>query len=155
MVFQKKLDHLIKELWTMELLRRLLILQCHPRKTKIAVPRLKSKLKCIVYLLNHSMMHCLRIVQKSCLCTKSIKDHAQFWSEQIISPATWVWNGSRWYSWWLPFFEIGYFGHPTFPYSHIQLEQYTKLILSHFQEEDHSFIHDRLKKDTIGFLICF
>ena len=39
------------------------------------------------------------------------------------------------------FFEIGYCGNPTFPYAHIQLEKATKLILSHFQEEDHSFIH--------------
>ena len=38
-------------------------------------------------------------------------------------------------------FEIGYCGHPVFPYAHIQLEQATKLILLHFQEEDHSFIH--------------
>ena len=27
------------------------------------------------------------------------------------------------------FFEIGYCGHPKFPYAHIQLEQATKLIL--------------------------
>ena len=40
------------------------------------------------------------------------------------------------------FFEIGYCGNPDFPYAHIQLEQSTKLIFSHFQEEDHSFIHD-------------
>ena len=32
------------------------------------------------------------------------------------------------------YFEIGYCGHPTFTYAHIQLEQSTKLILSHFQE---------------------
>ena len=29
-------------------------------------------------------------------------------------------------------FEIGYCGHPAFPYAHIQLDQATKLILSHF-----------------------
>ena len=30
-------------------------------------------------------------------------------------------------------FEIGYFGHSTFPYAPIQLEQAIKLIVSHFQ----------------------
>ena len=30
--------------------------------------------------------------------------------------------------------EIGYYGYPTFPYAHIQLEQANKLILSYFQE---------------------
>ena len=35
------------------------------------------------------------------------------------------------------FFEIEYCGYPNFPYAHIQLEQSTKLILLHFQEEDH------------------
>ena len=32
--------------------------------------------------------------------------------------------------------------HPNFPYAHIQLYQATKLILSHFQEEDHPFIEE-------------
>ena len=31
-------------------------------------------------------------------------------------------------------FEIGYCGHPNFPYANIQLEQATNLILSHFKE---------------------
>ena len=43
------------------------------------------------------------------------------------------------------FFGIGYCGHPNFPYAHIQIEQANNLILSHFQEEDHSFVHDTLK----------
>ena len=30
--------------------------------------------------------------------------------------------------------EIGYCGHPNFPYTNIQLEQSSDLILSHFQE---------------------
>ena len=34
-------------------------------------------------------------------------------------------------------FEIVYCGHPDFPYANIQLEQATKLILSHFWEEEH------------------
>ena len=50
-------------------------------------------------------------------------------------------------------FEIRYCGNPNFPYAHIQLNQATKLILSHFQEKYHSFIHDTQKKDTISFLI--
>ena len=33
------------------------------------------------------------------------------------------------------FFETEYCGHPEFPYTHTQLEQATKLILSNFQEE--------------------
>ena len=41
-------------------------------------------------------------------------------------------------------FEIGYCGHPDFPYAYIQLEQVIKLILSHFQQEDHPFIYDTL-----------
>ena len=40
--------------------------------------------------------------------------------------------------------EIGYCGHPDFPQSHIKLDKYTKLILSHFQDEEHPFIHDTL-----------
>ena len=43
------------------------------------------------------------------------------------------------------FYEKLYCGHPNFPYAHIQLGKFTKLILSHFQEEDHSFIFDTLK----------
>ena len=38
-------------------------------------------------------------------------------------------------------FEIGYCGHPNFPYADIQLKQATSLILSIFQEEDHPSIH--------------
>ena len=53
------------------------------------------------------------------------------------------------------FFEIGYCGHPNFPYTNIQLEQASDIILSHFQEEDHPFNNDTLrnKRDTIGLLI--
>ena len=43
------------------------------------------------------------------------------------------------------FFEIGYCGHPNFPYTNIQFKQATNLILSHFQEEDHTFINDTKK----------
>ena len=43
------------------------------------------------------------------------------------------------------FFEIGYCGHPNFPYANIQFKKATNLILSHFQEEYHPLIHDTLK----------
>ena len=39
-------------------------------------------------------------------------------------------------------FEIEYCGHPNLPYAQIQTEQVTKLIISHFQEEDHPLIYD-------------
>ena len=42
------------------------------------------------------------------------------------------------------FFEIGYCGHPAFPYARIQQEQSTKSIISHFKEEDHPLIYDTL-----------
>ena len=42
-------------------------------------------------------------------------------------------------------FEIGYCGHPNLPYANIQFKQATNSIPSHFQEEDHQFIHDTLK----------
>ena len=42
------------------------------------------------------------------------------------------------------FFEIGYCGHPDLPYAHIQLEQPTKLITSHFREGYHPLIYDPL-----------
>ena len=52
------------------------------------------------------------------------------------------------------FFEIGYCGHPTSPYTNIQLDQASDLIFLHYREEDHSFINDKLrKKYAIGFLI--
>ena len=47
MVSKKIQDNLIKEQWTMEVLRRLLILKRNPRKRNIAVPRLKKmKMHC-------------------------------------------------------------------------------------------------------------
>ena len=104
MVPKKMQDHLIKAWWTMELIFHPLILQWHPRKRKISMQRLKTKWKLIVYLPKKRTRYCLSICEKTCLCTKAIKDHAQKLSVQIISPATWVWNGSLWYPWWLQFF---------------------------------------------------
>ena len=52
-------------------------------------------------------------------------------------------------------FDLGYCGHFTFPFAHIQLEQATKLISSHFQEEDHSSIHDILKYKKISLITLY
>ena len=45
MASQKRRDRMLQARWTMELLCHPLILQWHPRKIKIPVPRLKSKWK--------------------------------------------------------------------------------------------------------------
>ena len=47
------------------------------------------------------------------------------------------------------FFELEYCGHPHWPYSKIFLEQESTLILSHFQEEDHPFISEALRDESI------
>ena len=49
--------------------------------------------------------------------------------------------------------EIRYCGHLAFPYAHIQMEKSTKLILSHYQEEDYAFIYDTLNKRMTQ-LVC-
>ena len=51
------------------------------------------------------------------------------------------------------FFEIGYCGHPTVPYAHIQLKQATKLMISHIQEEYYPFIHYKIKNQKTQ-LVC-
>ena len=52
------------------------------------------------------------------------------------------------------FFGIGYCGHPAFSYAHIKLDQDTKLILQHFQEENNSFIYDTQNNKKTQ-LVCF
>ena len=47
------------------------------------------------------------------------------------------------------FFEIGYCGHTQYPHSNIFLDQAGALIISQFQEEDHSFIRKALQDDHI------
>ena len=47
------------------------------------------------------------------------------------------------------FFELGYCGHPQYPHSKIFFDQSSDLILSHFKEENHSFIKDSLRNDNI------
>ena len=51
------------------------------------------------------------------------------------------------------YFEIGYCGHPTFPYAHIQLTQANKVIIPNFQEEEYPFIHDTLNNKKTQ-LVC-
>ena len=51
------------------------------------------------------------------------------------------------------FLEIGYCGHPALFYAHIQLEQATKLILSHFQEEKRPLIYYTLNNKNTQ-LVC-
>ena len=54
------------------------------------------------------------------------------------------------------FFELGYCGHPEYPHSKIFLDQARDLILSHFKEEDHSFIKDALRDEKIQLvLLCY
>ena len=52
-------------------------------------------------------------------------------------------------------FETGYCGHLNFPYENIQFKQATNLILSHFWEEDHPFIHDISTTKIIFFILIF
>ena len=46
------------------------------------------------------------------------------------------------------FFEIGYCGHPNFPYANIKFKQATNLITSHLKE-DHQLIYDTQKKTQL------
>ena len=42
-------------------------------------------------------------------------------------------------------FGIGYCGHPNSPYTNVQLKQASDWILSHYQKEDNSLIHDTIR----------
>ena len=53
------------------------------------------------------------------------------------------------------FFELGYCGQPQYPYSNIFLDQASDLILSHFKEEDHSFISDALRDEKIYLVLLY
>ena len=136
----------------MELFPRLLILKWHPRK-KISVPHLKPKCKCIVIILKTRMMHCLRIVKKKPFLLISPLNTMLNFEVDILSLQKLEYEMDRTD---FPvdyiFFEIGYCGHPNFPYGHIKLEKATKLILSNLRQNNiHSFmIH---KKNTIAFLL--
>ena len=132
MVSKKIRDRLLQARWSMKLLCYPLILSRHPRDREIAVTRSNSKWKNFVYILKYRIIIFSRIGQKTWLFNETIKRHAQPCSGHNISPTNQVWNGTRWSSWLLHFFEIGYCGIPVFPFAYIQLEQNSKLILSHF-----------------------
>ena len=53
------------------------------------------------------------------------------------------------------FFETGYCGHPNFPNTNIQLKQASDLLLSDFQEENHSFINDKLRNKKTKFVYFY
>ena len=53
------------------------------------------------------------------------------------------------------FFELGYCGHPQYPYSRIFLDQASDLILSHFKREDHPFIKDALRNNKIQSVLLY
>ena len=74
---------------------------------------------------------------------------------QIIFSAAWVWNEFHCLSWQVHFFELGYFGHPQYPYLKIFLDQASDLILSHFQEEDHPFIIEALRDENIQLVLLY
>ena len=100
------------------------------------------------------MIHCLRRGKKTAFLKKSLKailNHAvdRIYLQQLEYEMRRV-DLPEDYN----YFEIGYCGHPAFPYAHIKLEQASKLILSHFQEEDHTYIYDTLgnKKKQLVFL---
>ena len=136
----------------MEFLRRPLILQWNPWK-KIAVTRLKYRWKNGVSL--------------------KAQDDAQFkiWSKRpvfVLNTMKFILNlvVGRIYPQQFEyetehtgfpddfnFSENGSWGHPAFPYAHIQLDQATELILSHFWEEENSFIYDTLNNKNTQ-LVC-
>ena len=53
------------------------------------------------------------------------------------------------------FFELGYCGHPQYPYSKMFLDQASDLILSYFKKEDHSFIKDALRNEKIQLVLLY
>ena len=53
------------------------------------------------------------------------------------------------------FFELGYCGHPQYPYSNNFLDQASNLILSHFKEKDHTFITDALRNEKIQLFLLY
>ena len=75
------------------------------KENKISVTRFKIQIR----------MHCLYFKAQDHALFKNRQEITAFvlrplnimlnyWSGQIISPVTWVWNGLRWSSWWLQFF---------------------------------------------------
>ena len=52
-------------------------------------------------------------------------------------------------------FELGYCGHPQYPYSNIFIDQVSDLILLHFKEEHHSFISEALRDESIQLVLLY
>ena len=52
-------------------------------------------------------------------------------------------------------FLLGYCGHPKYPHSKIFLDRSSDLILSHFKEEDHSYIKDALSNKKIQLVLLY
>ena len=154
MVSKKRRDNLINAWCTMEFIRCPLILKVHPRNRKISMPRLKSKLKYIVYLLKNSMMHCFRIGKKHAPILRPLTFMLNFEVDRLsLQQLEYTMDRSD-----LPndnFFWIEYCGRLNFPNAHIQLNQDNKLIISYLQEEDHQFIYYTHKKVTIRFLMYY
>ena len=122
-IIKKRQDHLLQARCTMEFLRHPLILQWHPRKIKIAVPRIKWKRKEIIYLKK----------KDDALFKISPKIPAFVLEPLKAMPKLVVWQ--KWSALiflMIAIFKIGYCGHSAFPYAHIQLEQATKLIPAYF-----------------------
>ena len=124
-----------------------------PKKKKNCCATLKPKWKIIVYLLKQRTMHHLILGQKYLHWTKANKGHFEPCSWHNLPPTTWVWNGTRWSYWWLYIFWNWILWSSCPPYAHIQLKKSNKLILSHFQEEDHPLIYDNLDNKKIQ-LVC-
>ena len=53
------------------------------------------------------------------------------------------------------FFELGYCGHPNYTHTIFFLNQASDLILSHFKEEDHSFIKYTLRNKKIQLVLLY
>ena len=117
---KKRPYYLIKSRWIMELIHRLLIMKWHPRKRKIAVPRLKKKMHCYS-LKNQDDALFRNSPKRPAFVLIQLKTMLNAIGEVIVSPATWVWNRLHWFSCWLHFFEIIYCGPPNLHYAHIQL----------------------------------
>ena len=104
------------------------------KRKKNVCDTFKLQMKNIVYLLKHRMMNNLGTCKKFAFEMNPINSmlnqvveilslhQLEYEMERVDLPDDYN------------CFEIGYCGHPAFPYTHIQLEQETKLIFSHLQK---------------------
>ena len=100
-------------------------------------------------------MNCLITGQKKLRLYYVHLTISEFKIGQIISSAAWVWNEFHWLSWQVQFFELGYCGHPQYPYSNIFPNQASDLIISYFKEEYYSFIKDALRNEKIQLVLLY